>query len=149
MGWKKIPRRAGEHAAGSRTSTHGAPHRPGLRPARGAGPATAGHTSPVRLHAKTSESESTERVSLHLYDVSPTSTGPERSRAVRWANHVSWTCIRPTRQTGQASARGCDVDAVAIASTAGLVSAGTRRACLRSSRHRGSFTLHCPFANNP
>ena len=61
----------------------------------------------------------------HLYDVSQTSTGPETSPAVRLENHVSWTCIRPTRQTGHASERG-GVDAVAIASTAGLVSAGAK-----------------------
>src|SRR5437763_11778907 len=148
MAWRKTPRRAGAHAARSHPRTRGAPHRYGLMPVCGPGPATAGRTAPVRPHGETSESGSTQRVSP-LYDVSQTSMGPETSRAVRWANHVSWTCIRPTRQTGQASERGGDVDAVAIASTAGLVLADARRTCPRSARHRGSLTLRCPFAKNP
>ena len=28
------------------------------------------------------------------------------SRAVRWANHVSWTCIRPTRHSGTGISAG-------------------------------------------
>ena len=149
MAWGKTPRRAGEHATRSHTSMRGAPHWHGLIPTCSPGPATVGRTSPVRPHKKTSESENTERVSLLLYDVSQTSTGPETSRAVRWANHVSWTCIRSTRQTGQASERGGGMDAVALASTVGLVAADAERAGPRSSRQRGSFTLRCPFAKNP
>ena len=88
-------------------------------------------------------------MTLHLYDVSQTSTGRKTSCAVRWANHVSWTCIRPTRHTGHPSERGWDVDAVATAFTAGFVSSGGNGTCPRSCRHSGSFTLRCPCAQNP
>ena len=54
----------------------------------------------------------------------------------------------PTRHTGHASERGCGMDAVAVASTAGLVSAGATGPCPRSSRHRGSWTLRRPFARS-
>jgi hypothetical protein len=124
------PCRGGKHLAGHADKPLGRiPERVGLLICIGSFPravlpATAGRTSPVRRHGKTYESGRTQRGSSHLYDVSQTSTGREMSRAVRWANHVSWTCIRPTRQTGHASERGGGVDAVAIASTAGLVSAG-------------------------
>src|SRR5262249_10944388 len=47
---------------------------------------------------------------VSVYDVSQTSTGPETSCTVGWEHHVSWTCIRPTRHTGQALERGCGVD---------------------------------------
>src|SRR4030095_10489062 len=113
--------------------TRRTPYMHGLMPACGPVLATAGRTSPVRRPGGTDESGSTRRVSSHLYDVSQTSTGCETSCAVRWETHVSWTCIRPTRQTGHASERGWGVDAVTMVSTAGLGSAGDTGACPRSS----------------
>ena len=124
------------------------PQMHGLVPSRGPVPETARRTSPGR-HRSMYESGSTQRLSALLYDVSQTSPGRATSRAVRWANHVSCTCICPPKHTGHRSDRGCGLDAVAVASTGGLVSEGSNGACPRSCRHRGSLTLRSPFAQKP
>jgi len=119
------------------------PHMHGRIPPRGPLRKPAGRPSPVR-HGETSARGRPRCSASHRDDVSQTSTGRARSRAVRWAHQVSWTCMRPTWHTGHPAERDGRGGPGWARSPAARTSVEGRAACPRIRRQSGSVTFRTP-----